>query len=198
MDAGSETTAIALTHVIYFLLNNPAALSRLREEIDQHMVEDENGVAKYESVKGLPYLRACLDESLRLLPPISTGLHRLTPKEGMNIDGHWIAGNTVVAVPIYTAHRNPEFFPEPETYEPGRWLKEGSKEAQTTFIPFSAGARGCIGRNITYIEQTILVATLVKRYDFAFASKSWKLSHEEAFNLWPGPMPLEIKKREVK
>lgn len=81
IDAGSETKAIALTHVMYFLLKNPATLLRLREEMDEHMVESVDGVATYyDSVKGLPFLWACLDESLRLLPPISTGLHHLTPK----------------------------------------------------------------------------------------------------------------------
>ena len=86
----------------------------------------------------------------------------------MSIDDHWIAGNTIVAVPIYTAHRNSSLFPEPEKYEPSRWPHESSKEAQASFIPFSAGARGGIERNITYIEQTMLLAILVQRYGFFF------------------------------
>lgn len=195
MDAGSETTGVALTHVVYFLLKTPRALSRLRQELEENVAFGNDGIATYASVKNLPYLRACLDESLRLLPPVSTGLHRLTPPEGYTIDGHWIEGGTIVVVPIYTAHRNPTFFPNPEEYQPERWLKDGIKDAQASFIPFSAGARGCIGRNITYIEQMILISTLVHRYDLRFADFLWELSHEEAFNLWPGPMPLKVRRR---
>ncbi|EQB52514.1 cytochrome P450 [Colletotrichum gloeosporioides Cg-14] len=197
LDAGSDTTAIALTHVMYFLLKNPDMFTRLREEIDLHAAIDTDGVATYASVKNLPYLRACLDESLRLFPPVCTGLHRVTPPEGYEIDGHWIAGGTVVAVPIYTAHRNPAFFPEPERYAPERWLSDKAKDAQASFMPFSAGARGCIGRNITYIEQMMLLASLVRRYDFGFDDEGFELAHEEAFNLWPGSMRLRIQRRLV-
>lgn len=182
---------------MYFLLKNPDILKRLREEVDLHAAIDTDGVATYASVKNLPYLRACLDESLSLLPPVCTGLHRVTPPEGYEIDGHWIAGGTAVAVPIYTAHRNPAFFPEPERYVPERWLSEKAKGAQASFIPFSAGARGCIGRNITYIEQMMLLASLVRRYDFGFDDEGFELAHEEAFNLWPGPMRLRIQRRHV-
>ncbi|POR32529.1 Uncharacterized protein TPAR_07290 [Tolypocladium paradoxum] len=196
LDAGSDTTAISLTHVMYCLLKTPTALSRLRKELDAAL-DGSEVIATYASVKNLPYLRACLDESLRLLPPVSFGLNRKTPPEGLMIDGHWIPGNTIVAVPAYTAHRNPRFFPDPESYRPDRWLKDGSGEAQASFIPFSAGARGCIGRNITYIEQTVLLTTLLRRYDFSLPNPEWELEHEEAFNLWPGPLPLTIRRREA-
>lgn len=193
MDAGSDTTAISLTHAMYFLLKTPAALSRLREELSVAL-EDGEEIAKYASVKNLPYLHACINEALRLLPPVAFGLNRMTPPEGLLIDGHWIPGDTIVGVPAYTAHRNPIFL-DSEQYQPERWLKDDIKETQGTFIPFSTGARGCIGRNISYIEQTVLLATLVQRYDFAFADPEWTLDHEEAFNLWPGPMPLKIRHR---
>lgn len=181
---------------MYCLLKTPTALARLREELDSALYDDED-IATYASVKNLPYLHACLDESMRLFPPVSFGLNRLTPPDGLMIDGHWIPGNTIVAVPAYTAHRNPRLFPEPERYEPERWLKDGNKEAQASYIPFSAGARGCIGRNISYIEQTVLTATLLRRYDFSLPYPEWELGHEEAFNLWPGPLPLTIKRREA-
>ncbi|KAH7268656.1 cytochrome P450 [Fusarium solani] len=195
LDAGSDTTAIALTHVMYNLLRHPKALQRLRDELKETLDVD-SPVASYGQVKNLPYLRACLDESLRLLPPVSFGLNRKTSLGGLTIDGQWIDEGTTVGVPAYTAHRNPELFPDPERYYPERWLEEMNKDAMTSFIPFSAGARGCIGRNITYMEQMILIASLVRRYDFALLHDDWELDHEEAFNLWPGPMPLSISKRQ--
>ncbi|KAH6971939.1 cytochrome P450 [Ilyonectria destructans] len=194
LDAGSDTTAIALTHVMYNLLRHPRTLNCLRKELDESLHGDDP-VASYDQVKNLPYLRACLDESLRLLPPVSFGLNRKTGPAGITIDGQWIPGGTTVAVPAYTAHRNPQLFPQPESYYPERWLEEMHKDAKFAFIPFSAGARGCIGRNITYIEQMVLIASLVQRYDLALPSVDWQLDHEEAFNLWPGAMPLSIQRR---
>ncbi|CAM1509756.1 Fc.00g000910.m01.CDS01 [Cosmosporella sp. VM-42] len=196
-DAGSDTTAIALAHVMYYLLRTPSTLARLRQELDMALAGCD-AIPSYDGVKNLPYLRACLDESLRLSPPVSFGINRKTPPEGLSIDGHWIAGNTTVGVPAYTAHRNRRLFPEPEKFRPERWLEENARDAQASFIPFSAGARGCIGRNITYIEQTILIATLVRRYDFELPHPEWELKHEEGFNLWTGPLPLKIRLRDVK
>lgn len=66
---------------------------------------------------------------------------------------------------------------------------------QTSFIPFSAGARGCIGRNLTYMEQTMLMASLIHRYDLKLLNETQGLTCEEGFNLWPGPMPLLISRR---
>ncbi|KAL7907296.1 cytochrome P450 [Trichoderma velutinum] len=194
LDAGSDTTAISLTHAMYFLMKAPAALSRLREEL-QAALDGSQEVAKYATVKNLPYLHACINESLRLLPPVAFGLNRMTPPEGLMIDGSWIPGNTLVGVPAYTAHRNP-LFSNSEQYQPERWLEDGIKETQGTFIPFSTGARGCIGRNISYIEQTVLLATLVQRYDLNLVDPEGDLDHEEAFNLWPGPLQLKIRRRE--
>lgn len=196
VDAGSDTTSIALTHVLYFLIKTPSALTSLRDEIDANAVF-EDGIATHKSVQNLPYLRACIDESLRLIPPVSTGLHRLTPSKGYSIDGHWIAGNTIVVVPIYTAHRNPELFQDPDEYKPERWLRGDSKTLRSSFIPFSEGARGCIGRNITYIEQSVLLASLVRRFDFQFTDPTWELTHEEAFLVWPESMPVFVRQRHV-
>jgi benzoate 4-monooxygenase len=67
-----------------------------------------------------------------------------------------------------------------------------------TLLPrFSTGGRGCIGRNISYLEQTVVLASLVHRYDFALPGPEWELSRFEAFNLIVGPMPMKVWRREV-
>ena len=197
MDAGSDTTAIALTHVLYNLIKHPHILEKLREEVCGVFSQGET-IAAYARVKSLPYLRACLDESLRILPPLPRGLERKTPPQGMTILGEHIAGGITVSVPTYTAHRDPTLFPKPDTYIPERWLDESDamKEMRAAFIPFSSGGRACLGRNITIIEQQILIATLVHRYDFALANPDWELSWEEGFNLWPSQMPIKLWRRD--
>ena len=86
INAGADTTAIALTQVLALLLQHPQHPQTLRKEVDSVLNEDEL-VARYDKVKNLPFLRACLDEGLRLIPPTSAGLPRRTPPEGALILG---------------------------------------------------------------------------------------------------------------
>lgn len=194
MNAGSDTTAIAMNNVMYLLLKNPACLKKLREEIDETLDEGES-VAPYDKIKHLPYLRACLDESMRLLPPTTFGLPRKTPPEGAAVVEDYIPGDTTVSISSYVAHRDPSAFPDAEVYNPERWMGEEGRNLQSYFIAFSAGARGCIGRNISYLEQMVLLASLLHRYEFALPHSEWEPTRRENFNLSPGAMPLKVWRR---
>jgi benzoate 4-monooxygenase len=196
INAGADTTAIALTHVLDLLIKHPQHMKQLREELDTVLEEDEV-IAPYDKVKDLPFLRACIDEGLRVIPPTSAGLPRRTPVEGAQILDDWIPGDTSVNMTIYATHRDPKIFPDPETFNPNRWMDvEERKRMEPLFVPFSTGARGCIGRNISYLEQIIVLASLVHRYEFAEASPSFELERFEAFNIVCGPLPVKIWKRE--
>ncbi|KAJ5532496.1 hypothetical protein N7494_009048 [Penicillium frequentans] len=162
MNAGSVTTAVAITNVMYQLLRNPRTLAKLREELDNVLDEDEY-VADYDTIKHLPYLRACLDESMS----------------------------------AYVAHRDEGVFPNADQYIPERWLGEEGKSLQPYLIAFSAGARSCIGRNISYLEQTKAVASMVHRYEFALAYPGWELKREETMNLILKDMPVKIWRRNM-
>lgn len=193
MNAGSATTAIAITNVLYQLLQHPEVMARLRAELDSILDIDEV-VAPYDKVKHLPYLRACLDESLRLFPPTPHGLPRKTPPQGLTIMGEYVAGNTTVSVSAMVAHRDESIFPDADNFIPERFLGEKGKLLQSSFLAFSAGARGCIGRNISYLEQAVLVASLVHRYEFAMAP-GFQLARLETMNHILGELPLKVWKR---
>ena len=194
MNAGSVTTAIALQNVVYLLLRHPDVLRKLRSELDNVVDEDEK-ILPFDAIKDLPYLRACLDESLRLYPPTTFGLPRKTPPEGCGIMDEFVAGNLQVSTSAYVAHRDDDIFPNPESFIPERWLGEDGKKLQASFITFSAGARGCIGRNISYLEQTILVASLFHNYELALSSPGWTLDTVEHFQNVPKALPIKIWRR---
>ncbi|KAJ5701729.1 hypothetical protein N7488_009277 [Penicillium malachiteum] len=197
IDAGADTTAIALTQILDLLIRHPEHLATLREEVDSVLAPD-NIVAPYDTVKNLPFLRACLDETLRIIPPTSAGLPRRKPPEGAMILGQWIPGDTSVSMTIYTAHHDASIFPNLEEFQPQRWLDlEERKTMEPYFIPFSTGARGCIGRNISYLEQTVVLASIVHRYEFALSSPEWELNRFEAFNLLVGEKPIKMWRREI-
>ncbi|KAH8425061.1 uncharacterized protein LDX57_002810 [Aspergillus melleus] len=175
------------THNIFRRYKRRSTLFSMGTKLSQRM-----------TVKNLPFLRACLDEALRILPPTSAGLPRRTPPEGAQIMDEWIPGDTSVSTTTYATHREPKIFPDPENYRPERWLNvEARKRMEPYFIPFSAGARGCIGRNISYLEQAMVLASLVHRYEFALPSPEWELARHEAFNLIVGEMPVTIWRRQM-
>jgi len=117
MNAGSVTTAIALANVMYQLLKNPKILERLREEIDTVLDQDE-AIASYDKVKHLPYLRACLDESLHFFPPTPQGLPRKTSSEGLWFMDQFVPGNTTDSISALVAHRDESVFHNADSFIP--------------------------------------------------------------------------------
>lgn len=196
MNAGSVTTGVALANVMMQLAKHPEALKTLREELDNALDSSED-IAPYEKVKHLTYLRACLDESLRIIPPVSHPLVRQTPPEGAMVLGDFLPGGTTVSMSAYVAHRDPKAFPEPEEYRPERWLGEAGKELGPNFVAFTTGPRGCIGRNISYLEQTVLVATLVHNFDFELADPNFVAQRHEHNALFMKDLPMVFRKRVI-
>lgn len=103
-----------------------------------------------------------------------------------------ILGNTSDSISAYVMYQDPAIFPEPETYRPGRWLGDAGKELLPCFVEFSAGACGCIGRNISYLEQSVLLASLIVRFEIALSSPEWEPSIREGTKLNLGLIPLSI------
>jgi cytochrome P450 len=103
MIAGSDMTATAINNALYLFLKDPSCSAKLCAEVDVALSEDDV-IAPCSKVKYFPYLKACLDKSLRILQSVSFGLLRQTPKEGTNILGDFIAGDTLVNMSAYVVH----------------------------------------------------------------------------------------------
>ena len=127
------------------------------------------------------YLRACIDEAMRLAPPVPALLPREVLSGGMTIDGHHFPEGTVVGVPTYAIHRKADYFPDPLIYKPGRWLVDDKAEemditaeslglALSAFCPFSIGPRGCIGKGVAYLELSVALARTLFLYDMRLAN----------------------------
>lgn len=196
LNAGSENVEISITNTIYYLVRNPRTATALREELDAYC-DSSNLIPAYEEIKDLPYLRGCIDESLRLSPALPGGLPRVVPSAGMFVGGEWMEGNTTISVSTYTMHRDPDYFPSPDEYRPERWLESGAADLQRVFLPFQQGGRACIGRNIAYLTMQMTIATLFLRYDFALLSKDWTLKTRETISGHTDALPLKFWKREI-
>ncbi|KAG0357541.1 cytochrome P450 [Gamsiella multidivaricata] len=167
--AGSETSSTAMTNTLMYLVNNPKTLHRLREEIDQVTTSNPpEALPTYDQVRNLPYLAACINESMRLRPVAATGLPREVTEDKV-MGGYLIPKGTIVLAQIPQLHWSEEYFPRPKEYIPERWLAEGESPfppvQDFTFYPFSAGTRNCVGKNFAMMEMKMILATVVKRYE---------------------------------
>lgn len=179
--AGSETTAISLSSVFYYLLKNPRAYRKCLEEIDSrardgYFADYESALVTFAEAQGLVYLDACIKEAFRLHPAPGLLLERVVPKDGVEIAGRWVKGGTVVGCSAWVMHRRREIFGDDvEVFRPERWLVESGKDAEAeekrikemagTMLHFGMGSRTCIGKNISLLEIYKLVPTFLRRFE---------------------------------
>jgi cytochrome P450 len=183
--AGSETTAISLSAVFYFLVKHPHVYAKLMQEIDNAVadgsIEDRpDRTISWPEAQKLPYLDAVVQESFRLHPAPGLILERVVPPQGMHILGEFIPGGTIVGCNAWVVHRRPEVFGiDVDTFRPERWIEakpEKLKEMKGTMLQFGAGARTCIGKNISLLEIYKLVPSFLRRFEVQLEDprKEWK------------------------
>ena len=130
--AGSETTAISLAAVFYYLLKNPAYFQKLVAEIDEAVrngdIEDrESCIVTWTESQKLPYLDACIKEALRMHPAAGLLLERIVPRSGITIcNNQFIPGGTIIGANAWVIHRRPEIWgADCDIFRPERWLEVG-------------------------------------------------------------------------
>lgn len=197
MNAGTETTTAAFTNTLYLIYKHPQVLEKLRGELDAACGPEE--ISSYEILSQLPYLRACIEESLRVRPPSSFGLPRVVPEGGRMIAGQFVDGGVIVSVPTYSLLRDEEAFDQPDQFIPERWLtedKEKRDRMMKSHLPFSVGPRACIGRNIAYYEQMLVISTLIRWFEMDIPT-DFELQTIERFNSNPGELFVRARRREL-
>ncbi|XP_054157849.1 cytochrome P450 3A24-like [Oppia nitens] len=160
--AGYETTATALAHLFYSLAVNQDCQQRLYEEIKQI-----DGKYDYESIAQMPYLEACVAETLRLYTPI-TAVGRMAADEYTIGDtGLTIPKGMLVNFDVETLHHNPDYYPEPDRWNPERFMPYNrDKLVPYTYMPFGLGPRNCVGMRFALMEAKTAVAYLITKYKF--------------------------------
>lgn len=175
--ASSDTTAILLRNIFYSLLKHPRSLETLRTELDARADLDE--LVTWKQGITLSYLDACIKEAGRLHPPFGLPYERVVPPEGTTICGERLRGGTIVGISAWVVHRNYEVFGvDSDVWRPERWIEcdvDKRRGMENALLTFGAGARSCIGKNISYLEIYKLVPTLLRLYDvsryFSFSPK---------------------------
>ncbi|KFQ31703.1 Cytochrome P450 3A9, partial [Mesitornis unicolor] len=161
--AGYEPTSNTLGYLAYELAMHPDVQQKLLEEIDT--ILPNKAPLTYEAMMQMEYLDMTVSEILRFYP-IGGRIER-TCKKDVEINGVTIPKGTIVMIPPYTLHRNPEYWPNPEEFRPERFSKE-NKEAidPYTYLPFGAGPRNCIGMRFALLTLKVAITILLQHFTF--------------------------------
>ena len=173
MFAGSDTTAITLRAIFYFLLKNPTQFQKLQAELHNEQVAGRfarsDGLVGWEETRDLPYLSACVKESMRLHPAAGLTLERIVPPQGLELCGHFLPGGTIVGCSAWALHAKESIFgADTEKFLPERWIDAGAEkkaEMNNALFSFGMGSRTCIGKNISLLEMYKLIPAVLRRFD---------------------------------
>lgn len=164
--AGHETTANALSWLFYLLSKHALVTQKLFNELDSVL---GRRTATLEDAPALTYTRQVIDEGLRLYPPAW-----LIGRQALRDDrvgGAFIPAGSDVAVSPLVTQRHPEFWSNPEGFDPARFNPEYSKQRHRfAYFPFGGGPRVCIGNNFALLELTLTLATVLQRFELHLAS----------------------------
>ncbi len=188
--AGHETVANALTWTWYLLSSHPEIEARLHQEVDTHLEGRLPGESDWPKLR---YTYAVLAESMRLYPPAwALGRRAL---ESLEIGGYTIPAEAVVIMCQWTMHRDARYFPDPERFDPSRWLPPPEALPKFAYFPFGGGPHLCIGEGFAWMEGVLALATLAQRWKLRL-DPGYKVRFEPKITLRPAKgMPMTLERR---
>ncbi|KAK8051556.1 Cytochrome P450 monooxygenase alt3 [Apiospora rasikravindrae] len=197
--AGSGISSAALAGITYFLCKSPDKYHKLCDEIRSAFPSEAD--ITLESTSRLGYLKAVIEEGLRLYPPSPSTFPRFVPGRGEEIEGKWVPGGTAVGVHQFSAGRSSINFRDARAFIPERWLSlpDGSDFAddnRAAMQPFSYGPRNCIGVNMAYAEMRLVLARLLWNFDIELSDDQW-MARQKTWLVWH-KIPLLIDLKSIK
>jgi cytochrome P450 len=158
--SGHETTSVALTWAWYLLDHHPGVRDRLHAEVDDVL---QGRPPEFEDLERLPFTRRVISETLRLYAPLWAFARQA--KRTVEIGGHPVGRGDYVLVSPLLIHRNGRYWPDPDRFDPDRFLPENrTSRPRFAYFPFSAGPRGCIGEQFAWTESVLVIAAIAQRW----------------------------------
>ncbi|XP_059620429.1 probable cytochrome P450 4aa1 [Phlebotomus argentipes] len=162
MLAGQDSVGAAVAFSFFMLAQNPECQRKCIEEIDS-IFDGDTRAPTMRDLREMRYLEQCIKETLRLYPSVPLLARRLG--EDVRIGEHnLVAGSHIFIVP-YAIHRLPYIYPDPEKFDPDRFLpEEVEKRNPYAFLPFSAGPRNCIGHKFAILEMKTVISKILRHF----------------------------------
>jgi cytochrome P450 len=184
--AGHETTANALTFTWYLLAQHAEVAHTMHEELRSVL---GGRLPTADDVPLLSYTRAVIAESMRLYPP-AWAIGREVASD-CEIGGYQLARGAVVLISQWVVHRDERFWPEPQKFDPTRWLSK-SDRPRYAYFPFGGGQRACIGESFAWMEAILLLATLAQGWRAELIDQG-PLALQPTITLRPrGPLRMKL------
>lgn len=164
--AGSDTTSIVMSAMMFYLARNPGVQARLEAEIDAAF-SSASEIAAGPALQGCKFLKAFIQEACRMTPPVGAEPARQVRPGGTWVGEDFFPEGTKLSTGLYCLSYSEEVFPDPFKFQPERWIlgegatPESLATAESGFCAFSAGSRGCIGKNLAWLEMQIVMAKLI-------------------------------------
>jgi len=190
--AGTETVSVSLQWALVLLANHPDIQKRLHEEVDS-VLSDGRWVS-LDDMSQLPYVEACILELTRLKSVIPLSLAHLTSDDAY-VGGYFIPKGTTIIPNLYGANKDPDEWPEPDTYRPERFLDESGKICgKSRIINFSLGKRSCLGEFLARQELFLFFTSLVQKFNILPPEGESKIDCNEYYlvNLFPTPFKVRL------
>lgn len=188
--AGHDTSTALLSWTLYNLTLHPEVLAKTKAEVDACL---GNKMPDADSLGQLGYLECVIDETLRLYPPIHLGSRRAATD--IEYQDYIIPTGTRVMYSIYLTHRHPDYWQNPEHFDPDRFLPENKRAIpHYTYLPFGGGKRNCIGMAFAKVESKIVLARILQQFDLEFVGKRVRPYMKATLEPHPGVL-LKVKPR---
>ncbi|XP_035209832.1 cytochrome P450 4c3-like isoform X2 [Stegodyphus dumicola] len=164
MFAGHDTTAVGMSWALYLIGQDPEVQEKVQEELEEIFGDDWDRPFTVDDVKNLKYLECVLKESQRLYPSLPY-IGRESSCDVV-VNGYTIPAGTNCMIFTYMLHRDAEVYPNPEKFDPDRFLPENAVGRHPyAYVPFSAGPRNCIGQRFAMMEQKVVLAHVLMNYE---------------------------------
>ena len=161
MFAGHDTTTSGISWTLYCLAKHPEHQDKIREEVRDILMGRE--WLEYDDLKELNYTQWCIKEAMRLYPPAPETLRTTT--ENIEIDGHVLPKGVSLSIIFFQIHRHPDLWENPNEYNPLNFHPSKAEGRDPyAYMPFSAGYRNCIGQNFAIIEEKMVIASIINRF----------------------------------
>lgn len=170
----------------YNLAKHPEWKEKLRKELRENLYNVEK--PSQSLINSLPIWNACSRETLRLVPPVVTGIERIATKDSQFSDGTKILKGTMVMACHLVNHINPSLHENPLSFDPSRWMDPESlsnksvREFPGCYIPFSIGDRRCPGQKFAMAESAIFMSHFLTHFDYEIHEEDkYELKYTQRF-----------------
>lgn len=179
--AGSLTVAHTLSITAYHIIANDKILHTLQDEL-KSVLTRQSGPIKWNTLEQLPYLTAVILEGLRWGNGVPHRLQRISPDLPIQYKEYTIPKGTPVGMTSVMMHSSPDHFPNPETFDPDRWLQPNASRLRKYLVAFSKGSRQCLGINLAYCELYLTLAAIFAPGRFRFEIYETDVSDVEVYH----------------